>query len=1069
MQVDPFSPHSGINVWDYYPPQLSCPDLQRIGKTGEGGKWVCGMTHLSREEQCVMYSFGISTDISFEVEILLRTSCIIHAFDPTVGRLPFHSLKEETLAALTPAQRSRIRFHKAAMGTRSGSSEVHSFNEQLYDIMHGLGHAFIHLLKVDIEGGEWAVFNSLFAEKAQHTAQSSSFSSAVKLPSLPVGQLIIELHYSTMREIEDFFSGAEKVGLLPFSREINLQPCINGGKPVAAEYSFIHVDHFYIAEQRPQQVPPAHTATWHTPLNAVIYFLTQRTRVARLAHALGLLYENFWRDYPHYPVVIFHDDLQPADERRLQQAVPGMPLRFVPITLSLPENMKAANVVLPERTKCSPGSSTIGYRHMCRFHATLVHKYLSDLGYAHFDYIMRLDDDSLLTSPVGYDLFRYMRENKKQYGFVNMVADEPACVEGLWEKSDEFYNTSSAVAAAKGHRQLRARRVQKSKVLGLGNSSTGAEEEDDLFRIWPRGAVFYNNFEISSFGLWRSPVWRAYMDNIDQSGGIYTVRWGDAPLHTIGVTMVLERDEIHAFRDIAYRHEPFVDQAPSGLPMPHMDPFLGPEVECRYYDKWMCFYTHGQHNASFNGTFNSTASLSFNASHPLFRSLDVVSPLQRIYYVNHTAIAPTAAQSATKEAVAGGLVDTAVSRDRSVLYTFAHRGREELLVATLRSLHENYLARFPAAVVVFYSEHGAFKANSVQAALTRSPLRSLVSFRPVALSDSAAYTQKTVCVANTEEVRGSSLFLRHDAMAVLKGLGYTWLLRFGDDSYLREPVTFNIFEKVQSSGALFGYQLVWGTQEECATDLWELGQRLCGNATHTGAATRRLRKGLHSGRHALASKNTDGWNGAHSAAQCSPLFAEWAPLSVFVTGFSVSHVSVWESPQCQRLIRAATASPTHAPHSALPLWSDAAIHTLCVISSLQPTQVTQLRDFGYKFNWTRVEAAPADPRNRIHLHQSTPVAAYDRTFEIQRLGWMGGDIAASAVLPDPANPDAATQRVVWLFGDSMIGVSNPERYNRIFTVPSLRLRAMDNHRASLAFSIGASRNTQLWYPTPSPS
>jgi hypothetical protein len=999
LQVDPFSTHSGINVWDYYPPQLSCPDILRVGKTGEGGKWVCGVTHLSREEKCIMYSFGISTDVSFEVEILLRTSCVIHAFDPTVGRLPYHSLRQEILASLSPAQKSRIHFHKTAMGTRSGSSEVHSFNEQLYDIMHRLGHSFINLLKVDIEGGEWAVFNTMFADPSQHASKAQALTGAAQ-PSLPVGQLIIELHYSSMRETEEFFTGAERFGLLPFSREINLQPCIAGGRPVAVEYSFLHAENYFLPEKRNLAVPALYTPSWHVPIKAVIYFLTQRSRVERMAHALRQLHDNYWQDYPHYPVVIFHDDLRHTDEQRLQAAVPNMPLRFVPVTLALPDHLVGANVTIPERTLCSPGSSTLGYRHMCRFHATVVHKYLSTLGYAQYDYIMRLDDDSLITSPVGYDLFRYMRENKKQYGFVNMVADEPACVEGLWGKSAEFYNSSSVVAAARRNR-------------GTRNRSSEGDDDDDLFRAWPRGAVFYNNFEISSFALWRSPVWLAYMDYIDRLGGIYTVRWGDAPLHTIGVTMVLERDEIHAFRDIAYRHDPFINQVPTGLPMPHMDPFLGPEVECRYYDKWMCFYSHGQYNASFNGTLNSTTSLSFNASHPLFKALDSVPPLQRIYYVNHTA--PAVTQMTT-------VADTAVISGGTVLYTFAHGGREELLAATLRSWYEHYLAHFPATVVVFYNEQGEFNVNGVQSALVVvAELRSLVVFRAVTLRGSSAYTYNAGCEPGKEEVRGGSLFLRYDAMTALKSMGYSWMLRFGDDSSLHTRVPFNLFVHVHSNGALFAYQHAWETKSECASDLWDLTRSMCNHGAES--RSRRLRKNAMR-RHASGETARSG-NGVHRGAlECSGLFAQWAPLNVIVTSFSVSHISVWESPVCQKVLRATSAA--HQSNETLPLWSDAAIHTMCVVTSLQPSQVLTLKDVDYRYDWTRIEAAP-DPRNRLDRYQSKSLESYDRTFEVQKMGWLGGDVAASVVLPDPADLGSASQRVIWLFGDSIIGVSNGER------------------------------------------
>ena len=44
---------------------------------------------------------------------------------------------------------------------------------------------------------------------------------------------------------------------------------------------------------------------------------------------------------------------------------------------------------------------------------------------------------------------------------------------------------------------------------------------------------------------------------LDQDGGFFYERWGDAPVHSIAAGLMLTRDEIHFFNDIAYYHVPF--------------------------------------------------------------------------------------------------------------------------------------------------------------------------------------------------------------------------------------------------------------------------------------------------------------------------------------------------------------------------------------------------------------------------------------------------------------------------------------------------------------------------------
>jgi len=42
--------------------------MERIGRMGDGGKWVCGMSlyeEIPAEKPCVIYSFGVQTESSF--------------------------------------------------------------------------------------------------------------------------------------------------------------------------------------------------------------------------------------------------------------------------------------------------------------------------------------------------------------------------------------------------------------------------------------------------------------------------------------------------------------------------------------------------------------------------------------------------------------------------------------------------------------------------------------------------------------------------------------------------------------------------------------------------------------------------------------------------------------------------------------------------------------------------------------------------------------------------------------------------------------------------------------------
>lgn len=221
----------GMYLWDYFPPSFNCPFRERLGNFGEGGKIVCNWDALKTMSPCHVMSFGVRDDISFETDIMKKTSCKVFAFDPSVPTLPGgqkHITYDES--------GGEIIFKKIGLGAHSHSSNKNSWKmSTLNDLMMIEGVPSIHILKIDIEGGEWLVFKEL--------AQSKTL--------LRVDQLLIELHFkqhksnkagitSGVKEVFELFRICEAAGLYPFSWEVNHNP--SGwfdNKPWAIEYSFV--------------------------------------------------------------------------------------------------------------------------------------------------------------------------------------------------------------------------------------------------------------------------------------------------------------------------------------------------------------------------------------------------------------------------------------------------------------------------------------------------------------------------------------------------------------------------------------------------------------------------------------------------------------------------------------------------------------------------------------------------------------------------------------------------------------------------------------------------------------
>ncbi|KAK1219265.1 hypothetical protein PQX77_018032 [Marasmius sp. AFHP31] len=231
-------PYPPYTVWDFFPAAYNCPhDLQRLGALGDGGKWVCGITRVEKKRDCVVYSFGINYESSFESAILDHTDhCQIWGYDFSVK-----SFGPE----IPESQANRTHFHPYKLGGEDVAAVPEKEEPPMYTLstlMKQNGHTHIDILKVDIESWEFDLLTTLV--KSYRNAG---------LP-LPFGQLQLEIHawHKSFKEFLEWWQMLEEAGLRPFWTEPNLvyNNYNRGGTADLAEYSFINIkgDNVFITE-----------------------------------------------------------------------------------------------------------------------------------------------------------------------------------------------------------------------------------------------------------------------------------------------------------------------------------------------------------------------------------------------------------------------------------------------------------------------------------------------------------------------------------------------------------------------------------------------------------------------------------------------------------------------------------------------------------------------------------------------------------------------------------------------------------------------------------------------------
>jgi len=211
------------------PPVLKHP---RSTGSGQGDKNIVGLNELTRGgRRCVVYGIGIADDSAFEQQ-MQNLGCETHGFDCTVGQS-------------SPAVVGKsFAFHNWCIGHRGNVSlkdntyvktaEDTLRFKSLTETMKELGHTYIDLLKFDIEGFEWQLFQSQILTSANPPEQLSFELHTQKAnPTyVPPGNV----HDKGYVEVNKLFGSLYDLGYRVTSKELN------SGDPACAEFVAVNVN-----------------------------------------------------------------------------------------------------------------------------------------------------------------------------------------------------------------------------------------------------------------------------------------------------------------------------------------------------------------------------------------------------------------------------------------------------------------------------------------------------------------------------------------------------------------------------------------------------------------------------------------------------------------------------------------------------------------------------------------------------------------------------------------------------------------------------------------------------------
>ncbi|KAI8873072.1 glycosyl transferase [Ramicandelaber brevisporus] len=284
--------------------------------------------------------------------------------------------------------------------------------------------------------------------------------------------------------------------------------------------------------QKPQ---PVWNGDRHTRrANAALIVLVSDKDLAKIQKSIRAVEDRFNRNFA-YPWIFFSAEPLSAKFKRETSSLASGEVVYAQIPKEqwgypswIDQDLAAKKRKKMEQDGVFQGGSE-EYRLRMRWNAGFFFRHEALKGY---DYYWRVEPDMSFFCDLPYDPFLHMKDNGYKYGYILAVNEHMATIETLWSVTKDFISKNKALVP----------KYNSMKFLSYNNG----EEYN--------GCHFWSNFEIGDLSFFRSENYIKFFEHLDRAGGFFYERWGDAPVHSIALSMFLAKEQIYHFDDLGYSY-----------------------------------------------------------------------------------------------------------------------------------------------------------------------------------------------------------------------------------------------------------------------------------------------------------------------------------------------------------------------------------------------------------------------------------------------------------------------------------------------------------------------------------
>lgn len=269
-------------------------------------------------------------------------------------------------------------------------------------------------------------------------------------------------------------------------------------------------------------------------IRAVIHYVTAETErdMKDLERSLSTLWDRYNHRYD-YPVVIFHEGLSSVARRRIIEASDNrIWLALLPKFKEVP-----AEWATPAHERARDFS--VGYRAMIRWRSGPI---FLEPALAGFDYAMTLDTDSYFPAAFAEDPFEVLHREGWAAAFPHLGRESASVVVN-------FMHYFLLYCRLKG---VHARRTEMLASLIEVNFK------------WYQQCLMLD-IEVLRLDWFRGSTYQDFFRYMDSTGGFWLHRWGNNPVRTFAVALLLEDRNVRSM-DLPYAHQDFCSCGPGAGP-----------------------------------------------------------------------------------------------------------------------------------------------------------------------------------------------------------------------------------------------------------------------------------------------------------------------------------------------------------------------------------------------------------------------------------------------------------------------------------------------------------------------